>query len=221
MKNIIIIPARRESKRFPGKNRSKLNGIPLVMYSINYARKNSSHNDKIVVTTDDPEVKQIALEAGVEVVDRPTHLCTDTATTVSALKHVLEVLKDNFRDVILFQPTNPLRPSDLFKEAYKKYKTGNYDSLMTVTRSLRKLGKIAHERFIPYNYHMGQRSQEMEPLYYENGLLYIAKAEIVLKERLLGDKNYPFIVAHPYAKVDIDTKEDSEYAEFLLSKSLE
>ena len=190
------------------------------MYSIDYARANSTKGDKIVVTTDDPQVKEIALEAGVAVVDRPAHLCTDTATTVSALKHVLEILKENFRDVILLQPTNPLRPEALFKDAYKEYEAGNYDSLMTVTRSLRKLGTIAHGKFMPYNYYMGQRSQEMEPLYYENGLLYIAKAEIILKERLLGEKNYPFIVAHPYAKVDIDTLEDFEYAEFLLSKGV-
>jgi N-acylneuraminate cytidylyltransferase len=63
---------------------------------------------------------------------------------------------------------------------------------------------------------MGQRSQDLEPLYFENGLIYIIKSSLIMEDKLLGDKNSAFIVDHPYAKIDIDTFEDLQYAEFIL-----
>jgi len=87
---------------------------------------------------------------------------------------------------------------------------------MTVSRNKDKLGKIIDDKFVPFNYKMGQRSQNLEPLYVENGLIYIAKTALILEEKILGENNYPFIVDHPYAKVDIDTIEDLKFAEFIL-----
>jgi len=58
----------------------------------------------------------------------------------------------------------------------------------------------------------------LEPLYYENGLLYIAKTTLILEGKLIGENHLPFIVNHPYAKVDIDTQEDFDYAEYLFNK---
>jgi len=51
---------------------------------------------------------------------------------------------------------------------------------------------------------------------HENGLLYISKARLILENSIIGEDNFPFIVDHPYAKVDIDTLEDFNYAEHLL-----
>jgi CMP-N-acetylneuraminic acid synthetase len=65
---------------------------------------------------------------------------------------------------------------------------------------------------------MGQRSQDLEPLYYENGLLYITKASLILKDIVLGPNNLPYLVDHPYASVDIDTIDDLKYAEFILNQ---
>ena len=215
-KIIAIIPARGASKRLPNKNIALLGTIPPLVHSINYAKANGI--DRIIVSTDNLKIKEIALANAVEVIDRPKHLATDDATTVSALKHVLETMDEAFENVILLQPTNPLRPTNLFKEAYQKYMEGNYDSLMTVTRNEQKFGKIIKNKFVPYNYKIGQRSQDLEPLYFENGLLYITKAALILEEKIIGDHHLPFIVNHPFSKVDIDTIEDFEYAEYLLSK---
>ncbi len=214
--NLAIIPVRGGSKRLPQKNIRKLNGLPLFVHSILYAKANSSIIDEIVVSTDDETIKNIALENNVKVIDRPKNLSDDQATTVSALKHVLESLNEFYENVILLQATNPLRPKTLLQNAYKKYVAGNYDSLMTVSRDTHKLGKIVEEKFVPFNYTIGQRSQELEPLFYENGLLYITKASLILEEKIVGHKNFPFIVDHPFAKVDIDTAEDFNYAEFIL-----
>jgi N-acylneuraminate cytidylyltransferase len=218
MKVLGIIPARGGSKRLPGKNTLPLDGIPLIVHSINYAKTNKDILGRIIVSTDDPTIKEIAIKEGVEVIDRPQHLSTDTSSTVSALRHVLENIEEEVEKVILLQPTNPLRPEHLLTEAFEKFRHGNYDSLMTVSRSHQKFGKIENKRFVPFNYEMGQRSQDLDPLYYENGLLYITKASLIMDGKILGQNNFPFIVDHPFTEVDIDFKEDLEYAEFLLSK---
>ena len=90
------------------------------------------------------------------------------------------------------------------------------DSLFAVSRDEHKLGKINNGKFIPFNYKPGQRSQDLEPLYFENGLLYIAKAALIEKGELINENSYPLIVEHPFAKIDIDTQEDFDYAEYLL-----
>lgn len=217
MKLLIVIPARGGSKRLPNKNIQLLGGMPLLVHSIEYAKKYCIQS-KIIVTTDSPYIKEIALRHGVEVVDRPIELSGDLCTTVSALQHVLENSTETFDYVVLLQPTNPLRPKTLFKEAYAKIIDGGYDSLMTVTRNEQKLGKIANNQFIPFNYKIGQRSQDLDPLYYENGLLYITKAHLILEGKIVGDNNFPYIVKHPYGRVDIDTLDDFEFAEYLIKK---
>lgn len=164
-------------------------------------------------------IKKTALDAGVEVIDRPEELAGDTTSTVSVLKHVVENCGLEYENVILLQPTNPLRPKNLLVDAFKIYDRHNYESLMTVSTVIKKLGKILNNKFYPYNYSFGQRSQDMEPLYFENGLLYICKSRLIREGKLLGDNNFPLIVDHPYANVDIDTKEDLEYAEFIQKRN--
>lgn len=93
---IIIIPVLGNSKRLPNKNIKLLGGIPLLVHSINYARR--SGVQKIVVTTDNEKIKQITLKNNV---DRPTELSGDTNTTISVLKHVLEFIDEIFENVIL------------------------------------------------------------------------------------------------------------------------
>jgi CMP-N-acetylneuraminic acid synthetase len=217
-KNIAIIPARGGSKRLSNKNILTLGEIPLVAHSILYALENSLIIDDVYVSTDDFKIKEIALQFGAKVIARPAELSGDDQPTVTALQHALSTMGDNVDNVFLLQPTSPLRPKNLLKEAYQVYKNADYDSLMTVTRILDKLGKITHQNFVPFNYVFGQRSQDMEPLYSENGLLYITKANFIKKGIILAENNVPFIVDSPFSKIDIDTEEDFKYAQFLLQK---
>ena len=214
--NLAIIPVRGGSKRLYKKNTMLLNGLPLFLHSILYARENSDIVDEVIVSTDNAEIKKLALDNNIKVIDRPIEISGDQASTVSALKHVLISVKENYDNVMLLQATNPLRPKDLLQLAYEKYNSENFDSLMTVSRVTHKLGKIISGKFIPFNYSIGQRSQDLEPLFYENGLLYITKASLILEDIIVGNQNFPFIVDHPYANVDIDTAEDFKHAEFIL-----
>jgi len=215
IKNIAIIPVRGGSKRLPKKNRLPLNGKLLIEHSLDYAKDNATIIDKIVVSTEDEELKKIALKNNVEVVNRPQELAGDNTPTVDVLRHVLETLEETFDNVILLQATNPLRPRHLLVNAYDEFLDGGYDSLMTVTRNHQKFGKIINGKFKPFNYTMGQRSQDLEPLYFENGMIYISSSELISKGKILGDNNYPFVVNHQYANVDIDTEYDLEMAQFI------
>jgi CMP-N-acetylneuraminic acid synthetase len=233
MKTIAIIPARGGSKRLPNKNVLSLGGIPLIAHSILYAQKNSAVIDEIYVSTDDAAIKRIALEYGAKVIDRPESLSGDLEPTVSALKHVLESIEGAVENVILLQATNPLRPQNLLAAAFEVYQKGNYDSLFTVSRNHHKLGKIEDNKFHPFNYTIGQRSQDLEPLFFENGLLYISKAKLIMPldlaspersrrargdSQIISENAFPFEVNSIFANVDIDTQDDLEYAEYLFNK---
>lgn len=221
MKTIAIIPARGGSKRLPKKNVKLLGGIPLIAHSILYAQANSDIIDDIYVSTDDEEIKNAALQFGAKVINRPKSLSGDLEPTVSALKNVLQQLGEVIEDVILLQPTNPLRPESLLKESFQYYQEKKQDSLFTVTKNHQKFGKIENEKFIPFNYEIGQRSQDLEPLYYENGLLYISKSKLILEDKIISENAFPFLVDSVLANVDIDTQEDFDYAEYLYNKYIQ
>lgn len=218
-KTIAIIPARGGSKRLPNKNIKQLGEHPLIAHSIMFAQKNNTIIDDIYVSTNDAKIKKIALKFGAKVIDRPEAISGDFEPTVSALKNVLENITDKVSNVILLQPTNPLRPSNLIVDAFQDYQTGNYDSLFTVSQNFHKFGKIINNKFIPFNYTIGQRSQDIEPLFYENGLLYICKAKLILENKIISESAYAKIVNHIFTNVDIDTQEDFDYAEYLIAKT--
>ena len=215
MKTIAIIPARGGSKRLYQKNIKLIGGIPLLVHSILYAQANSEIINEIYVSTNDAETKKIALQFGAKVIDRPELLSGDLEPTVTALKHVLETINVDIENVILLQPTNPLRPENLLKDAFRAYERERYDSLFTVTGNDKKFGKIVDNKFIPFTYKIGQRSQDLEPLFFENGLLYITKAKLIFEDIIISKDALPYEVSHTFANVDIDTHEDFDYAAFL------
>lgn len=220
MKYVTIIPARGGSKRFPGKNIHHLKGKPLICHSIGYSVSNPLISGTYV-STDDETIKAVSLAAGALVIDRPEDLADDYASTAAAMKHAVQCLIGKgveFDYVVLLQATNPLRPKELLNEAIGILEKGQNDSLFTVNRSTRKLGKIKDGKFLPWNYHFGQRSQDLEPLYYENGLLYITHKDLLLQEVIEGPTAYPLVVDHPFGEVDIDTPQDFEYAEFMINR---
>jgi len=215
MKNIAIIPARGGSKRLPQKNIKLLDGIPLLSFSILFAKANSDIIDEIYVSTDDEGIKKVALQYGAKVIDRPENISGDLEPTVSALKHVLENIDSEVENVILLQSTNPVRPEHLLKDTFDVYQKESCNSLFTVSRNHKKFGKIIDQKFVPYNYKFGQRSQDIEPLYFENGLLYITKASLILENIIISEDAFPFEIDHIFASVDIDTQEDFDYAKYL------
>ncbi len=217
-KNIAIIPARGGSKRLPGKNSRYLGDHPLMAHSILYAQRFPELIDTIAVTTDNDELASIARSYGAIVVMRPKELAGDQEPVITAMQHVLKTLQETFANVILLQPTNPLRPLNLLPEAYKAFSESNLQSLMSVNRFEEKFGTIENNVFTPSNYTMGQRSQDLEPMYRENGLLYITESKAIVDGTILTEDNFAYVTNTPFDHVDIDTELDFLIAETVLKK---
>lgn len=218
MKYVVLIPARGGSKRLPRKNVLPLAGKPLIAHSIEYAKK---ENFQVYVSTDDEEIKDISVQYGAEIIDRPVELASDFATTASVLKHAAEYLIGKgieFDYVVLLQATNPLRPAEMLKKAISMIEKERPSSLMTVNPILRKQGRIVENRFEPVNYLFGQRSQDMEVWYYENGLLYITSKEKCLEGLVMTSDAIPYVIDHIYGEIDIDTIDDFKKAEFFMEE---
>lgn len=221
MKTIVVIPARGGSKRLPGKNLMKLDGLPLIAHSILYAKANPDIVDEIFVSTDDTDIGATATAYGAQIIERPASISGDHEPTVSAVQHVLDVLSERghkIETVILLQPTNPLRPERLLSDCFSEYKNRGVEGVFTVSRNSDKLGKIENHKFIPFNYEPGQRSQDLEPLYRENGLLYISRAETIRSGKIMSDGCFPYVIDSASASVDIDTQSDFDWAEYLILK---
>ena len=88
--------------------------------------------------------------------------------------------------------------------------------MFTVTQNHQKIGKINDNKYVAFNYKIGQRTQDLEPLYYENGLLYISKTKTILEGNIISKSAFPYIEKHIFATIDIDTIEDLEYAKCVL-----
>lgn len=217
MNTLAIIPARGGSKRFPKKNKHLLKGIPLLAHSILYAKYHQAN--QIVVSTDDTEIAELAEKFGALVCIRPKELSEDTSPTIDALHHTYNMLKSGIEKVdaiVTLQPTNPLRPEHLWKEALSKLDKDN-DSVMSVSLNHLKLGKInADGIFIPQSYTPGQRTQDLDKLYFENGLFYASKPELIEGRELFGSRIQTVITDTSFA-VDIDYREDLLFAEQLLT----
>ena len=214
----IIIPARSNSKRLPGKNMKVLGDKPLIQYSIDFALKHFS-GETIWVNSDDLQIIKFAKQKGIRTLLRPKELATDFSSTADVLKFQVNYFKEKniaCDAIILLQPTNPFREDDLLKEALSNFQKRERNSLATFSVSEKKLGKIENNSFIPTNYVPGQRSQDLEKSYFENGLLYITKCDSILEGKVITEDVYPIICDTLEATVDIDYSEDFIFAESLL-----
>jgi len=211
---LAIIPARGGSKGVPRKNIKLLAGKPLIYYTIEFAKK-SKYVNRIIVSTDDENIKKVALKYGVEVIDRPKELASDTALTKEVVKHVIKQ-KPDFDVVVLLQPTSPLRKTETIDLAIKQFIDNyeDYDSLMPIRRFQLKTGKVFGGYYVPEKGE--RRSQDLEEKYYECGTIFVYKTYLIKKDNIYGKRIFPFIVKDGIEAIDIDTLEDFKIAETLI-----
>ena len=176
-----IIPARGGSKGIPNKNIKRFAGKPLIVYSIEYALE-SKLIDKIVVSTDDRNISKIAKDSGATVIKRPPELCTDTASTESAIEHYLQSSKVKPDVIVLLQATSPLRPKGSLDESLRHFQKGGYDSLLSICPSHRFFWRIKEDKtaYAEYDYLNRPRRQALNKTdrhFMENGSLYIFSHE--------------------------------------------
>lgn len=191
-KVVCIIPARGGSKGLPRKNVRVLNGKPLLAYSIE-AAKNCPLIDRVIVSTDDDEIGDIAREYGAEVLfKRPAELAADDATTESVLRHALLWLEENERfhaEIVVFlQPTDIFRKKWMIESVIKRLlEDAKIDSAFVAFEThknfWRKLeGTPVRLMDIPY----GPR-QKREHVYREDtGIACATRAEFIREGKRLG-----------------------------------
>ena len=218
---LAIIPARGGSKRLPRKNVLPLAGKPLITWTIEAALA-SAYLDKILVSSDDDEILAIAEGAGIQALARPAEFSQDTSSSYDVIKHTLDQVA-TYDFVVLLQPTSPLRSGCDIDAAIELLARKQADGVISVTpveHSPLWVNTLPPDDsmvgFLPEDV-KALRSQELKEHYRLNGAIYISKVD-----KLLGEGSF-FLGANVYAykmnqeaSVDIDTKLDFRWAEFLV-----
>lgn len=221
-KILAIIPARGGSKGIPRKNLRILCGKPLIAYTIE-AALNSKYIDRVVVSTEDEEIADVAQGYSAEVIKRPPELADDLAPTEPSLEHVVRYMEETegYRAdvIILLQPTSPLRNSQHIDEAIETFFSNKYDSLLSVCPSHAFLWKADKEKMYSVNYDFRNRPrrQERELEYRENGAIYITKYDILMNgHNRLGGKIGLYIMPGK-SSWEIDSEFDFWLCEHLIT----
>lgn len=212
-----IIPARGGSKSIPDKNIVPLAGKPLISWTIQFARQ-AQLLSRVVVSTDDAQIAEIAQQAGAEIIERPAELSTDHAHTESALLHALDYLeqKEGYLPdaVALLQCTSPMRSSGIIDAGIQKLAETGCDAVLSVQpiQHWDKMGTIGRgDAWQPeYDYAGRQFTHEVVDKYSENGALYVTRTTALRRyqNRLGGDVRA--IIMDPVRSIDIDLPEDLE-----------
>jgi len=185
---VAIIPARGGSKGLPRKNVLLLGGKPLIAHTIEAARA-ARCVDRVVVSTDDREIAAVSRAFGAEVVDRPSELAGDVASSESALVHALEALaeRDGYRpEVLVFiQCTSPLTtPGDI--DAVARAVIDGADTALSVAPFhyfLWRTDDRGDSVGVNHDKAVRQMRQQREPEFLETGAVYAMRVEGFLKAR--------------------------------------
>lgn len=224
-KPLVIVPARGGSKGVPGKNIKKLQGKPLIQYTIE-AALNVFKRNEICVSTDSLEVKEVAENLGALVPFlRPKELATDEAGTYDVLLHALEYYENNLfvpDTVILLQATSPLRKAEHIRDAIQCYE-GEYDMLVSVKETSSNpyyvlfeeneqgwLEKSKKGNFI--------RRQDCPKVWEYNGAIYIINTNSLKAGDFSTFKKIKKYVMDDISSIDIDNMLDWKICELLLGE---
>ena len=198
-----VIPARSGSKGIPRKNIRPVCGKPLIAWTIEAAQA-SRLLSRYIVSTEDVEIADVARRYGAEVIDRPSDLATDEATTLSVLQHVLQCVQAE--TMVLLQATSPVRDADLIDRCIQRFLERGADSLAT--------------GFICKHVEFGKkkvRRQEIPGFFKDDGNLYIMSADLVRQGELCGERCERFLLDREQ-NVDIDSEFDFWLAEQILKR---
>lgn len=227
MKNVLaVIPARGGSKGVPRKNVRPVCGKPLIAYTIETALAARGLFHRVVVSTDDAEIAEVARSAGAEVPFlRPTELADDKAPMIPVLQHAVRFIESQDRVrldwICLLQPTNPLRTVADIEAALAR--TGSCDSVISVVQVFAVhpilMKRIENDQLLPYcvDEKEGTRRQDYTPpAFMRNGAIYITRRDVLMeKNSIWGDVIRPYVMPQERS-VGVDSELDMKLVEMLL-----
>ena len=227
IKILAIIPARGGSKSLPRKNIRLLHGIPLIAYSI-AAGLQAKKVNRVIVSTDDKEIAEIARKWGAEVpFMRPSEIAQDDTTDLPVFQHALKWLfkHENYKPNIIVQlrPTSPLRPLGCVDNAIDILLKNKADSVRTVIPSGQnpyKMWRINKKGYMtpllsvpgiaePYN----MPRQKLPSTYWQTGHIDVIRYETIVNKNSMSGKNILSLILDPIYAVDIDTQTNLNNAE--------
>ena len=226
-KCIAIIPARGNSKRIPRKNIKDFLGKPLIAYSIEVALQ-SNLFQKVIVSTDDEEIAEIARKYGAETpFIRSSKLSDDFTTSGDVIKDAitqLQQLGEDFDFVCTIYATAPLLQKEYLIEGFHTLQNSDAQMAFSVTsmpfpiqRSFKITKKLRCEMFTPE--HFTSRSQDLEESYQDAGQFYWERVGVKPKDIPFGRDSIPIVLPRHLVQ-DIDTLEDWKRAEILYEMNL-
>ena len=220
MRTLAIITARGGSKRIPRKNIKEFNGKPIMAYSIE-AAAGSGVFDKVMVSTEDEEIAEIAKHYGAEVpFYRSEQTAGDFATTTDVLNEVIaeyEKRGEKFDIIACIYPTAPFITSERLRNAVEMLKNSDADSLIPVVRFSfpPQRAMEIQDGLLVFRQpeYMNSRSQDLTPHYHDVGQFYVFRTDGFKKnQRIMAGKILP--IELPETEVqDIDNPVDWQLAE--------
>ena len=219
---LCLIPARGGSKRFPRKNLARLNGSPVISYAISSAM-HSGIFDAVHVSTEDPEIAEVATAEGAQVLERPTELASDHAGVVDVSLQVLDAFAQEGREFdtvcVIYATAALMLPEDL-RGAWSLFLDRRANSPVAVTRyyehplsALKEAGRFLRPVF-PKS--MVQR-QKLPEYLVDVGYFYFIRADTLRQRRSFW---VPRLVGYTIPRlraVDIDQPDDLLVAEALMN----
>ena len=214
---LALIPARSGSKGLHEKNMRKVNGVPLVGYSLQ-AALNSKYINEVYLTSDDELTLSYGKELGATPVSRPVEFSTDTASANSVVEHFFNTLPESLLEqdpyIVYLQPTSPLRTSKHIDDALSKMMEQGFTKLVSVV----EMAKSPFKSFVLdkhgclqalFDEEMtNQRRQDIPLVYAANGAIYIfCLSDFNEKNAFPSNGSCPYVMNEKNS-LDIDTKED-------------
>ncbi len=224
MSIVAVIPARGGSKGIPRKNLVRIAGRPLIAYAIDAALTAASV-DRVLISTDDSEIADVARELGAEVPFlRPPALADDTAPMLGVLRHALAWLESQgvaVEAMVLLQPTSPLRTSRHVEEAIAQFRSAPASSVVSVVEVPHQFNPVSVMKLSAQGtlapFFGGQavvtRRQDKPKAYARNGpAVLVCHPDTLRSDELYGSSCRPYFMSEEDS-LDIDTPQDLILAE--------
>lgn len=215
-----MIPARGGSKGIPRKNLRSLGGKPLLYYSIKNALSVKCIH-RVVVSTDNLEIAEVAKLYGADVISRPLELGEDHITLDPVVYHALETAEneENLRyDIVLtLQPTSPLLQPESIENIIKKVCEDDVDTVITVKDFRHLSWRLDDFNKVVPNYLSRVNRQQLPPNFVETGAVLASTRESIKKETRIGKKISIYELSEEES-IDIDTVADWWIVEKLLNR---
>lgn len=214
-----VIPARGGSKGIPRKNIRVVGGKPLIVYTIEAARR-SQYLDKIVVSSEDSEILSVAQTWGAEPLIRPAELSQDETPGIEPVLHAIEANME-YDYVVLLQPTSPQRSTadiDGAIELCHRMKAPACVSVCEASQSPYWMFKVGDDlKLAPLAPgRLPIRRQDLPPVYLLNGAVYVARVEwLIDNKNFISEETIAHIMPRDRS-LDIDMESDLEFFEKLM-----